>query len=589
VSNSQLKLMAALAGLVVFVVAVSGLVAQRGLKSREIERSARSLEARASLVRELISGSDLESGDYPRFDAIADRAGRAAGVRVTLIDASGVVVGDSDVPLDRLAMLENHRDRPEVRAALSGRVGQDERRSETVGRPLLYLAVPLGDGRDGVVRVAMELSDLESALAGLRNVLIVSGSVGLAAALALSYGLAWFTLRPVREIQRLTAAIADGNLDYRISRRSRDELGAISDAIHRMADQLRERLEQSNREKEQLQAVLNSMVEGVLVVDAEMNVVLANERLAALLGVRASAESLTLMEFSRHVDLEAVLRDAAGTDEAVSRLISVTHPRERTLQVHAIRFPIGPVARLGTVAVLHDMTEVAQLERIRREFVANASHELRTPLTAIQGFSETLLYSEELRDPACRSYVEIIDRHARRLGRLVADLLQLSESEGREVKLELANVGLVALVDRVVTDLGAVFCEKNIEVKQEAKGDPTVWVDTHAVEQIVRNLLDNACQYTEAGGRVKVCVDCDEQWAYLRVSDTGVGIPESDLGRIFERFYRVDKARSRAAGGTGLGLSIVKHLVQRMDGEISVASTPGRGSTFTLKLPRARR
>lgn len=587
-SNSQLKLMAALSCLVVLVVAVSGLVAQRSLKSTEIERSARALEARASLVRELIHGSDLDSDDYARFDAIADRAGRSAGARVTLIDASGVVVGDSEVPLDRLAMLENHRDRPEVRAALSGRVGQDERRSETVGRQLLYLAVPVRNGSDGVVRVAMELSDLENALAGLRHVLIVSGSVGLAAALALSYGLAWFTLRPVREIQRLTTAIADGNLDYRISRRSRNELGAIFDAIHRMANQLKERLEQASREKEQLQAVLNSMVEGVLVVDAEMNVVLANERLAALLGVRAGGDHLTLMEFARHIDLESALRDAAGSDEPVSRTITVKNPLEKTLQVHAIRFPTGHGVRLGTVAVLHDMTEVAQLEKMRREFVANASHELRTPLTAIQGFSETLLYSGDFKDSASRSHIEIIDRHARRLGRLVADLLQLSEAEGREVKLELANVNIVALVDRVVQDFDAAFREKKIEVEREANGDPTVWADTHAVEQIVRNLLDNACQYTEAGGRVKVSVDSDEKWVCVRVSDTGVGIPGNDLGRIFERFYRVDRARSRAAGGTGLGLSIVKHLVQRMEGEISVESTPGRGSTFTLRLPHAK-
>jgi len=588
VSKSQLKLMAALSALVVFVVAVSGFVAQRGLKSREIERSARSLEARASLVRELVHGSDLDSDDYASFDAIADRAGRAAGARVTLIDASGVVVGDSDVPLDRLAALENHSDRPEVRDALAGRIGQNARRSETVGRQLLYLAVPVGDGRNGVVRVAMELSDLDSALAGLREVLIVSGSIGLIAALALSYGLAWFTLRPIREIQRLTAAIADGNLDYRIPRRSHDELGAISDAIHRMADQLGERIEQASREKEQLQAVLNSMVEGVLVVDAEMNIVLANERLAALLGVRSGTDNLTLMEFARHVDLEAVLRDAGKTDESVSRVISVTHPMEKTLEVHAIRFPIGSGERLGTVAVLHDMTEAAQLERMRREFVANASHELRTPLTAIQGFSETLLYSADFKDPASRSYVEIIDRHARRLGRLVADLLQLSEAEGREVKLEPSNLNIVALVDRVVQDLGALFREKHIEVEQEAKDAPIVWADIHAVEQIVRNLLDNACQYTEAGGRVKVSVDGDEKWVCVRVSDTGIGIPESDLGRIFERFYRVDKARSRAAGGTGLGLAIVKHLVQRMQGEISVESKPGRGSTFSLRLPRAK-
>lgn len=581
--------MVALSGLVVLVVGVSGGFAQYGLKQREIERTARALDAQARLVGELVRGSDLGSGDRARFDAIADRAGQAVGARVTLIDASGIVVGDSDVPLERLSLVENHSDRPEVRAALTGNVGQNARWSATVGRQLLYLAVPVNEGGGGVVRVSMELSDLESALGGLRTALLLAGSVGLVAALALSYALAWLTLRPVREIERLTTAVADGGLDYRLPRRSRDELGAISDSIHRLADQLRDQLERANREKEQLQAVLNSMVEGVLVVDTEMNVVLANARLATLLGVTGSDANLTLTQFVRHVDLETSLRRAAKTDEPISKVISVKHPMERILQLHAIRFPTGPGQRLGTVAVLHDMTEVAQLERMRREFVANASHELRTPLTAIQGFSEMLLHSDEFKDSASRPHLEIIDRHARRLGRLVASLLELSETEGRELNLEPAQVNLVALVERVVRDFGATARDKNIEVTQEAKGNPTAWADIHAVEQIVRNLLDNACQYTEAGGRVKLSVESGERWACIHVADTGVGIPERDIGRIFERFYRVDKARSRAAGGTGLGLSIVKHLVQSVSGEISVESSLGRGSTFSVRLPRAER
>jgi len=578
--------MAALAGLVVLVVAVSGFVAQRELSEREIGRTARTLEAQAALVREMIQQQDLESGDPAILDAIADRAGYAAGARVTLINSEGVVVGDSQVPLDRLSALENHRDRPEVRSALAGGVGQNARRSETVGRQLLYLAIPIDQGRNGVVRVAMELSDLEHALSGLRNVLLLSGAIGLVAAVALSYGLAWLALRPVRDIQRLTSAVADGDLDYRLPRRSRDELGEIANSIQSMAEQLRAQIEEAKCEKERLQAVLNSMVEGVLVVDHEMNVVLANERLRDMLGLAGVSEGLTLMEFARHAELDVVLREAAATDAPVARMISVAYPVERFLQVHAIRFPTGPGKRLGTVAVLHDMTEVAQLEQVRREFVANASHELRTPLTAIQGFSETLLHSGDL-DGSSRSQVEIIDRHARRLGRLVGDLLQLSETEGGEVKLEPSDVDVVALIGRIARELDSGFREKEVAIVHEAPEAVNAWVDVHAFEQVIRNLLDNARQYTEPGGRVKVSIERDAKWACIRVEDTGIGIPERDLGRIFERFYRVDKARSRAAGGTGLGLSIVKHLVQGMHGEISVKSRLGRGSTFTLRVPRS--
>jgi two-component system phosphate regulon sensor histidine kinase PhoR len=578
--------MAALSGLVVLVVVVCGFIAQRELREREVDRMARSLEARAALVREMIHQHDLASEDPAILDAIADRAGYAAGARVTLIDSTGLVVADSAVPLDRLSALANHRDRPEVRSALAGQVGQNARRSESVGRDFLYLAIPMEQGRGGVVRVAMELSDLENALAGLRNVLLLSGGVGLIAAIGLSYGLAWLALRPIRDIQRLTSAVADGDLDYRLPRRSRDELGEISNSIHRMADQMRAQIEEATREKEQLQAVLNSMVEGVLVVNAQMNVVLANERLRNMFGLSGVSEGLTLMEFARHAELDAALREAAGKDEPVSRMISMTYPVERQLQVHAIRFPTGSGKRLGTVAVLHDMTEVAQLEQVRREFVANASHELRTPLTAIQGFSETLLHSGDLADSS-RSQVEIIDRHARRLGRLVGDLLQLSETEGREVVLECSEVDVNALIGRIIRDLDSSFREKQIEVVCEVEEDVSAWVDVHAFEQVVRNLLDNACQYTEPGGRVKVSAKREARWARICVEDTGIGIPERDLGRIFERFYRVDKARSRAAGGTGLGLSIVKHLVQSMKGEITVESRMGRGSTFTLRVPHS--
>ncbi|HXV37044.1 MAG TPA: ATP-binding protein [Myxococcota bacterium] len=588
VFNSQRKLMAALSGLVLLVVGISGVVAQRDLREREIERSSRSLEARARLVAELLRGVDVAAPDLASLDGIADRAGRAAGARVTLIDAAGAVIGDSDVPLERLRLIENHAERPEVRAALAGRVGRDARRSETVGRESLYLALPLETRGGGALRVALQLSELDAALADLRKLLITAGGAGLAASVALSYALAWLMLRPVRELQRLTSAVADGDLGYRIPRRSQGELGAIADSIERMAEQLRERLELANREKEQLQAVLNAMVEGVLVVDNERNVVLANARLATLLGVKHGAGPLTLAELVRHVELDAAMREAATRDEPISRVISVKHPVQRILQLHAARFPAGSGARLGTVAVVHDMTEVAQLEKLRREFVANASHELRTPLTAIQGFSEMLLHSDEVKDATVRSQLEIIDRHARRLGRLVSSLLELSETEGGEVSLEPANVDLAALVERVVRDFGATAREKKVEVEQDIRCRAIAWADVHAVEQVVRNLLDNACQYTDAGGRVKLTVDDDERWARVEVADTGIGIPERDLGRIFERFYRVDKARSRAAGGTGLGLSIVKHLVQRVNGEISVESILGRGTKFTVRFPRAK-
>ncbi len=584
--GSQLKLISALACLVIFVVAVSGFVAQRGLQQRELDRTARALEARAALVRELIRDVDLGSSGVLVLDPIADRAAAAARARVTLITSGGVVVGDSDIAADRLGEVASHADRPEVRDALEGRVGHSTRNSKTVGRRLLYLAVPINEGSGGVVRVALELSDLEAALTDLRRLLLVSAGLGLGIAAALSFVLARLTLRPLREVERMTTAIADGDLDYRAPRRFSDELGQISKGIHRIADQLRFQLEAATGEREQLRAVLNSMVEGVLVIDNDMRILLANARLAEILGVDGDFEGLTALGLARHESLYAVLREAMATDEPITRSIEDSRLAARTFQIQAVRFPAGPGARVGTVAVLHDMTEVAQLDRVRREFVANASHELRTPLTAIQGFAETLLHSENPTQETVRSYAQIIDRHSHRLGRLVADLLLLSETEGDESTMEPTSLDIPAMVKRIAADSSAGLEAKSIAFSAEGESQASAWADLHGTEQVIRNLLDNAIQYTEPGGRVTARVDTDATHVHVTVSDTGIGIPEKDLGRIFERFYRVDKARSREAGGTGLGLSIVKHLVQNLGGKISVESQLGRGTKFRLTLPR---
>lgn len=581
-SRSQLKLMAALAALVLLVVLISGALAESSLRSRELARIERSLEERAALARELARGLPFEPDERRALDALADRIGRSAGVRVTFISSDGTVVGDSQVPLSKLPGVENHAGRPEVAAALAGGIGRGQRRSDTVGRELLYLAVPVEpDG--GVVRVAVSLSEVEAAAAELRRVLLGAGALGLVAALGLSYALARYMLRPIREVRRLTSAVARGQLDYRLPLHLRDELGDIADSIQRMAEQLRERLADTSQEKERLQAVLDGMSEGVLVVDSAAQIVLANDRLRRLFGVTGVLEGRTPLEAIRNADLAEILVEAETGDGPVARPLTLAY---RTLRVHAVRFPQRPAAPLGTVAVFHDVTELAQLERMRREFVANASHELRTPLSAIRGFAETLLGSPSLSEEEQRSYVEVIDRHARRLGNLVGDLLELSKIESGKTPLSLGPVDCAALVGALIDDNRARLEQRELEVSHEVKGTALAWADPQAVEQILTNLIDNAIKYTEPQGRIHVAIESDDRWVRIAVRDTGIGIPEADLGRIFERFYRVDKARSRTLGGTGLGLSIVKHLVHSLGGEISVESELGAGSSFSFTLPR---
>jgi two-component system phosphate regulon sensor histidine kinase PhoR len=586
VTSTQAKLMAALTGLVVLVVAVSGVLAERGLRERHLARLADSLEERARLVLEQVRDLPFLPAAAAALDERANRAGAAAGARVTLVAADGTVVGDSDVPLERLPELENHARRPEIEQALRGAVGYGPRYSDTVGRRLFYLAIPAGPPGRGAVRLAVDLADLEAAIAELRGRLLLAGLMGLAAALPISYLLAWIALQPIREMRRAVASIAGGDLDARLPLRWRDELGEISSAINRMAEQLRERLEEATGEKEQLQAVLDGMVEGVLVVDAAGKIALANDRLREFYDVWTEVRGRTPLEAIRDQELDEIIAEAAASEEAVFREVSVERRASRILRVQAVRFPSPGRPRMGTVAVFHDVTELARLEQVRQDFVVNASHELRTPLAAIRGFAETLLHGGEVSEPERRSQLEIIDRHARRLTNLVGDLLELSRLERREATFDLGRVDVAGLAEVLIRDSRPRFEEKRLTVTQRVSGSPVAWADAQAVEQILTNLLDNAAKYTPAGGRIELAVEGEAGCVRVRVADTGIGIPRADLGRIFERFYRVDKARSRALGGTGLGLSIVKHLVQRLGGEISVESEPGQGSTFSFTLPR---
>ncbi|MDG2304162.1 MAG: ATP-binding protein [Candidatus Binatia bacterium] len=581
----QLKLTAALTALILFVSLLSGVLLERGLRERETKRIERSLSERLALVEQLTGTTTFGAARSAELDAIADRAAAAADARVTFITPEGLVVGDSEVALDRLPMVDNHADRPEVRAALRGKIGQDARRSGTIGRQLFYLAAPRQQGK-GVVRLAVDISNLDDAVWDLRRELITATAVGLIAAFALSFVLSWLTLRPLTEMRRVAASIAGGDLETRLPLRVSDELGDISDAINRMAEQLRTQLDETTGEKERLDAVLNAMVEGVLVVDAGGELLLANDRLRQIFDARGPLRGRPPLEIVRNADFEQLLVDASATDDPVSCDIQVGGPITRELRVQAVRFPSGDVPRVGTVAVFHDMTELRRLEQIRQDFVANASHELRTPLAAVQGFTETLLRAPQLSEEDKHSYLGIIERHALRLGKLVDDLLILSRAESDAANLEFVEVDIASVAQALVNDAKRRPDAAEVTLRLVEGAPAKAWAERQSVEQVLTNLIDNAIKYTEPGGRVEVRVEPSEAWVEARVSDTGLGIPEQDLARIFERFYRVDKARSREMGGTGLGLSIVRHLVQRMGGDIAVDSELGKGSTFSFRLPR---
>ncbi len=579
----RLRLMALLAGLVLVVVATSGILAEQRLRERQRTELEQSLRERATLVRELVGGRALVAADLGELDGLADQAGAAAAARVTLIAANGTVVGDSEVGLAHLPDVESHATRPEVIEAHRQGVGLATRLSDTVGRRFLYLAIP-ADGA-GTVRLAVPLDDVDAAVADLRRLLLLAGAVGLAAALVLSFPLSALTVRPVREIQDVVSAIAEGKLERRLSWQARDELGAIAGSVNRMAEQLRDRLDAATAERDQLEAVLASMLDGVLVLERG-RVVLANPRARELFSAWGEVEGRRPLEVIRNTEIDAALAEAAATREPVVREVELEES-DSVVLLHAVTFPPEGEA-LGTVAVFHDVTGIRRLEQVRRDFIANASHELRTPLTSIRGFADTLLSAPLSKDEA-EPYLEVIVRNADRLANLIDDLLTLSRIESRKVPLRPVEVDVLRLSQTLASDLAPRLAEARIELEVVDKGAVNAFADRQAVEQVVSNLLDNAVKYNDAGGHIEVTVSADDSRVRVRVADDGIGIPDDARGRIFERFYRVDKARSRALGGTGLGLAIVKHLVQAMGGEISVDSELGRGSTFSFHLPRAAR
>jgi two-component system phosphate regulon sensor histidine kinase PhoR len=582
----RLRSLALIGAVLALIASAGGVLARRGAHERALAAALHDLEIAAQLVRELASGHSLADG-APRLRDFALRAAAAADARVTLIAPDGHVVADSEVAPAALDRTANHASRPEVAAALAGSSGSARRRSATVGRRFLYVAVPLrvGTAGSGAIRLARDLDAVEQHLAGLDRAILAGGVLALGLALlALALWRQRAIDRPLARIRAALARIESGDLGARTRLRGRGAVGEIAAAIDQMASELEQRLREITEEKEQLSGVLGGMIEGVLVVGADGRIALANPSLRELFGIRGELTGKRPIEAIRHAGIEEALAEPARGGGPVVRELSLGPSPARTLRLHASAFAAAEGS--GVVAVFSDVTELRRVEAMRRDFVTHASHELKTPITAIRGFAEML--AEGGVAPADQPRIlEIVRSHVARLERLVEDLLELARAESDQPRLELQTVDLASLVRAVLEGLQTRFAEKRIHAQLEDPSAGRALADPGALEVVLSNLLDNALKYTEPGGEIRVHIAAEGERVRLSVADTGIGIPQADRARIFERFYRVDKARSRVLGGTGLGLAIAKHLVLAMGGEISVESTPGVGSTFHVRLPRA--
>jgi two-component system, OmpR family, phosphate regulon sensor histidine kinase PhoR len=549
-----------------------------------VERIRADLSVRLALVAEearvLASRADPTSAAW---DELADRLGPLARARVTFIDRLGVVRGDSDLSGTALERLENHGSRPEVLAALAGRNGDSVRYSGTLKYRLLYSAAPVPAAGGMVARLSLPLSNVDQAVARLRTILFVGGLLALLVALLLSSAAAVLLSRALRQVTALARRMAAGELDLRSHMHSHDEVGELARVLDHLAENLSRSMRELRHDRDLLGRILESIREGLLVLDNERRILLFNASLRETLLLDASAVGRPAIEVVRNAELHALVETALAGQEAVSGEIEVGGLRPRRLMVHATQIPGEPSCIL---VVLFDVTELRRLEIVRKDFVANVSHELRTPIAAVRSAAETLQTVSESDPAAARSFVDIIERNARRLGDLAQEILDLSQIEAREFRLAKDRFDLAGVVSRTMELHAERATAKRMQIKTEFSANlPSVCGDATAMERVLSNLIDNAIKYCPEGARVVVAAEDLGGKLRVTVCDDGQGIEPQHLPRLFERFYRCDPGRSRAMGGTGLGLSIVKHLVEAMGGTIQVESTPGQGTRFSFSVP----
>jgi len=581
------KLFLAYAALIVLTVgACSGIVAG-WQEDQLVEQVRRRLRDSATLLRDNVGGQ-LPTASGESLQQQVRSLGEQISTRFTLVDATGKVLADSEQPtLEAVAAMDNHLNRQEFVEANHSGSGASRRLSPTLHVPFLYhaLSIQKDDQTVGFVRAAQPIASVLAEVASIRRLIWLAGlGVGLAG-LLVTY---WLTRRIVQPIQALTAAaeaMTAGNAPRRVNLSSSDELGTLARAFGHMVEKLSERESALRQSVDRHATVLSGMNEGVLAVDANQRVLFANVAAGNILGfVPDQAEEQTLLEVVRSNDLREIVQRALTTQQLVQGEIEWQADSQHTLDVNATPLPGDPCP--GVVLVLHDITEIKRLEGLRQEFVANVSHELKTPLSSIKAYSETLLNGAlEDRDNA-RRFLHRIDDQADRLHELILDMLSLARIESRQAAFELTNVSLSRVAGLCMTDYEARSTAAQITLNNEiAQSEITVKADEESLLQILGNLVDNALKYTPAGGTITLRCRQEEGDAVLEIADTGPGIDAIHHERLFERFYRVDKARSRELGGTGLGLAIVKHLSQAMGGSVSVQSVLGEGSVFRVLIP----
>ena len=559
------------------------------LGNHTFRRIETTLTKETSLAAYIFTNYAKDSPLSYEVDKIANDVGGRLGLRVTVIGLNGTVFGDSELNETEMRRVENHLYRPEVQEALKSGIGKSRRFSTTVKKDMLYVAMPSGDKKtEGLIRLAIPLEEIETISAKLKKTLLLCLFVAFIFAIAISYILTVLISKPIKEISLSARDMASGNISKRIRDISNDEIGDLAKAFNYMSEQIKIRISQLTESKTRLEAIFSSMFDGIIVVNSKGDIVLINDTLRNLLQVKGNPTGKKPLEVIRNIEIQEIADDTLSSNKGVTaREIQLLMPEERTLLVHATPVTRGDGPD-GAVLVFHDITELRKLEKMRKDFVANVSHELRTPVSNIKGYAETLLDGALKDEKNAEEFVKIIYSDSERLSNLINDLLDLSKIESGKLPMAKKPCSIRAIAKTVIAQLRKQAEDKSVSVTIDIPNNiNNVLSDEKRILQALFNLIDNAIKYTPGGGSVKVRAREEGKFVRTEVIDSGIGISEKDLPRIFERFYRVDKGRSRELGGTGLGLSIVKHIAQSHAGDVSVKSTLGQGSTFIFTIPKA--
>ena len=542
------------------------------------------LNQRTSLIKERLETSEIDTANLERF---TKRYDNLSGARVTLILPNGKVTADSR---EDASVMDNHSDRPEVVAALEGKLGVSERYSFTLKADFIYSALPVYDKQGKIVyilRTGYPLTGVQKEAKNANTALLLTVVFFTVVILVLGYMALKNLTKPVSDISSAAEKISKGDFSQKLYPAGDDELKILAESLNSMAKQLDEKLDIIGEQDKLQQVVLKSMKEGILAVDYEERILLLNETAAEILGINDSnAIGKTLQEVVRVSEIQKFFLKLLSEGNPQETEILLQHEKDKFLQLSGtLLYDIDNKA-LGALVVFNDISNLKYLDTLKKDLVANVSHELRTPVTTIKGFIETLKEGA-IDDPEnAGRFLDIIAKHINRLNMLIDDLLILAKLEEKpdEIKMDVDNIS--AVLGSVIEDYEFKAGEKKIKIKIECDDKLTGKINKHLIEQAIGNLVDNAIKYSDKKTNIEVGAFMKNDQLQIYVKDEGYGISDDHIPRLFERFYRVDKGRSRDEGGTGLGLAIVKHIVNTMNGTIDVESKPGKGTRFTLNIPQ---